>query len=73
MLFEFTNLTYEFDFGAVIQSLWKILFDRLGLEGLVSEVWFGRSGFIGLVFRLCLVGLVCFGRYGLVALIGLVR
>ena len=49
-MFGFTNLDYEFDFGAVILSIWKVLFGRFGLVGLVWEVWFGRFGLVGLVW-----------------------
>ena len=35
---------YEFSFGAVILSLWKVLFGRFGLLGLVWHVEFGRFG-----------------------------
>ena len=31
ILFVFTNKAYEFDFGAVILSLWKVLFGSFGL------------------------------------------
>ena len=34
-LFIFTNLANEFDYGTVIVSLWKVLFCRFGLAGLV--------------------------------------
>ena len=43
-------MAYEFDFGAVILSLWKVLFNMFGLVGLACQVWFGR---FGLVISVC--------------------
>ena len=36
--------------GAVILSLWKVLFERFGLASLVCQVWLGRLGLVGLVW-----------------------
>ena len=50
--------------ASVVRKVW---FARLGLIGLVWQVWFGRFCLEGLFGRLCLE--ILFGRFGLVDLI----
>ena len=59
-MFEFVNLSDEFNFSAVILLLWKVLFGRFDLIGLVSYVMFVRFNLVGWVLyimfcTLCLV------------------